>query len=240
MKWIEEYRINAHDTDINRLVSPGGVFRVIQDTANLQMEGQGPSYLELFDRGYSFVLSRIRVALYNPMFSHDRLVSETWALPSHGYVYGRGYRLLREGEVMAEGDSVWALVDLKTGHPVRVGEVVLNYTEDEPPVLDLPARVHVPRELELRLVKEHTVSYLETDVNGHMNNTYYPDMFCDCLPMRGIRVTSVEINYLSPVLWGDSVKIYRGTLDGTEYFRAVGADGAVHAEAALTTEPCEE
>ena len=44
MKWTEEYRINVHDTDLNGIVSASGILRYMQDTSNLHMAGEGPSY----------------------------------------------------------------------------------------------------------------------------------------------------------------------------------------------------
>ena len=67
MKWVETYRINANDADVNDAVSASGVLRYMQDTANCQMEGEGPSYRELLDRGLAFVVSRLRLSLYNPL-----------------------------------------------------------------------------------------------------------------------------------------------------------------------------
>ena len=53
MKWSEEYRINSHDTDENRIVSASALMRYMQDTANLHMAAMKPSYDDLFDAGYS-------------------------------------------------------------------------------------------------------------------------------------------------------------------------------------------
>lgn len=236
MKWIEEYRINTHDTDLNRIASATGVMRYLQDAANLNMEECGPSYMDLFDRGYAFILSRIRLSMYAPLFAHDRITCETWPTPSHGVSFNRAYRLLRDGDVVCEGDSVWALVDHRSGKLCRVGDVELNYGGDEALSLDMPSRVRIPREMELSLVGEHTVEYGETDVNGHMNNTHYADLFCHFLPMRGSRVTSINISFLSELPMGETVKVYLGETEGVYYFRTVKADGTVNAEAAVTLE----
>ena len=37
MKWTENYKINAHDTDLNNIVSLTGIMRYMQDSANCQM-----------------------------------------------------------------------------------------------------------------------------------------------------------------------------------------------------------
>ena len=38
MKWVETYKINANDADVNDAVSASGVLRYMQDTANCQMQ----------------------------------------------------------------------------------------------------------------------------------------------------------------------------------------------------------
>lgn len=237
MRWTEHYRVAVNDTDISRAASASALMRYMQDTANLQMEGQRPSYLELFDRGYAFVLSRFRLRALAPLASHDEITSETWATPSHGFAFGRCHRLLRDGETVAEADSVWALVNTETGRPTRVGEVPLGYSEDKPLDLsDLPPRVRIPGELPLALVGEHTVTYAEADVNRHLNNTYYADLFCDHLEMDGCRVSLLLISFLAAAPLGETLKVYRGDLEGVSYFRTVRADGSVNAEAAITLE----
>ena len=73
MKWTGEYRVNANDTDFNNIVSASNLLRYMQDAANSSMEDDGLSYNELFERGYSFILSRIRLSSYAPLYSHDML-----------------------------------------------------------------------------------------------------------------------------------------------------------------------
>ena len=241
MRWTEHYRVGVNDTDLSRVASASALMRYMQDTADLQMEGQRPSYLELFDRGYAFVLARFRLRSYAPLFSHDEITSETWATPSHGFLFGRCYRLLQGGEPVAEADAVWALVNLESRRPTRVGEVPLGYAEDEPLDLgDLPPRVRIPAELPLALVGEHTVTYAEADVNRHLNNTVYADLFCGFLPMEGFRVSSLLLSFIAEAPLGETVKVYRGDLEGVSYFRTVRTDGSVNAEAAIMLAPLEE
>lgn len=232
--WQETYRVNVHDTDVNRVVSAGALMRYMQDTANLQMEGQSPSYLELFDKGYAFVLSRFRLEILAPVFWHEELLSETWAIPSKGYSYLRGYCLKRKGQIVAKADSVWALLALPDGKPVPVGEIPLNY--EEGPAVDLPMepRTRIPRDQAWQWQGVHRVGYLETDVNGHMNNTYYPDMFLSLLPMINRRVSSFSINYLTPALQGVEVQLMMGEKEGVFYGRSLLPDGRVNAECSFT------
>ena len=142
MKWVETYKINANDADVNDTVSASGVLRYMQDTANCQMEGEGPSYRELLDRGQAFVVSRLRLSLYDPLRAHDVIESETWTTPSKGAIFNRCFRIKRDGMIMAEAATCWALVGIKNRKIYRVSEVDFSYGEDEPLELDAPARIH--------------------------------------------------------------------------------------------------
>lgn len=238
MKWTEEYRINVHDTDLNGIVSASGLLRYMQDTANLQMAGQGPSWDELFSRGYSFVLSRMGISIYAPLRAHDVIRSETWAVASRGVTFNRCYRVYRGDDIVAEATSAWAMLNVREKKFCRVGEVELHYSEDEPLELDLPARFRIPAEVNLSLVGERTILYADVDQNGHLNNTHYPDILCSYLPdMHRSRVISMVLSFVSEAPLGETEKIYCGEYDGTYYIRSVRPDGSVNAEAEIMTEP---
>ncbi len=238
MKWVESYTINIHDTDLNGIVSTSGLLRYMQDACNCQMRAQKPSYEELIEMGYSFVLSRIGLSIYAPLYAYDRITVETWAVASRGVIYNRCYRVLRDGEIVAEATTAWALVGVEDKKLHRVGEVQLNYSEDEPLELDLPARFRIPAEVELSLRGERTILYPDVDQNKHLNNTRYPDLFCAFFPeITRSRVISAMISFAKEAPLGETIKIYCGEDDGMNYVRSVLPDGSVNAEAEFIFEP---
>ena len=103
MKFSGEYRVHANDMDVNSIVSASGVMRFMQDAAFSQMEDAGMSYGRLVSEyGAAFILSTLRLRLYAPLYSHDRIIGESWACPSRGVTFMRSPRILRGGAVMAE------------------------------------------------------------------------------------------------------------------------------------------
>ena len=238
MKWTEEYRINVHDADLNGIVSVSGLMRYMQDTANRNMAGEGPSFEELFEKGYSFVLSRLGISLYAPLHAHDTIRCQSWAVASRGVTFNRCYRVYRGEDIVAEATSAWALLNVKEKKLCRVGEIPLHYGEDEPLELDLPTRFRIPSEVSMNLVGERTILYADVDQNGHLNNTHYPDILCSYLPdMHHSRVISMVISFVSEAPLGETEKIYCGEYDGTYYIRSVRPDGSVNAEAEIMLEP---
>ncbi|MBQ4353914.1 MAG: hypothetical protein IJC71_03375 [Clostridia bacterium] len=238
MKWSGEYKVNANDVDCNNIVSASNLLKYMQDAANCAMEADGPSYDELFSRGYSFILSRIRLSSYAPIHSHEKLEVSSWACESRGLQFNRCYQILRDGTIVAEAVSVWALVGVQDRKLHRVNELDLHYRTDDMLELDMPARFKIPEDVNLRLVGERTVEYADIDMNGHMNNTRYPDILCSHLDegMQGQRVISMGISFISEAPLGETLKIYTGQSDGVYYIRTLRSDGSVNVEAEIITE----
>ena len=239
MKWSGEYTVNANDVDFNNIVSVSNMLRYMQDAANYEMEEDGLSYNELFSRGLSFVLSRIRMSFYSPIYAHEKIEVQSWARESRGVQFNRCYRIMKNGVNAAEAVSVWALVGVNDRHLHRVNEFDLPYRKDEMLELDMPARFKIPDDVDMRLVSERVVEYADVDMNGHMNNTHYPDVLCSHLSenMRGQRVISMGISFLSEAPLGESVKIYSGMSDGNHYVRTVQENGQVNVESEIILEP---
>ena len=227
MKWSGEYTVNANDVDFNNIASVSNMLRYMQDAANYEMEEDGLSYNELFSRGLSFVLSRIRMSFYSPIYAHEKIEVQSWACESRGVQFNRCYRIIKNGVIAAEAVSVWALVGVNDRHLHRVNE------------FDMPARFKIPDDVDMRLVSERVVEYADVDMNGHMNNTHYPDVLCSPLSenMRGQRVISMGISFLSEAPLGESVKIYSGMSDGNHYVRTVKENGQVNVESEIILEP---
>ncbi len=238
MKWTGNYKVNAHDTDLNNIVSLTGLLRYMQDSANCQMEDDGLSYNELFSRGLAFVLSRIKVSVYHPIYSHDEIEVETWACESSGVSFNRCYRIKKNGEIMAEAYSIWALVDTNAHRLIRVADFEGNYGQDTPVELDMSKRFRLPADINLTLVGERTVEYQDVDMNRHINNTRYGDILFGYLPKtENNRVIKFEINYISEAPLGETIKVYMAKgEDGTYYFRTVREGGKTNIEAEMMIE----
>lgn len=237
MKWSEKYRINTHDCDPTGFVRASLILRYMQETANMQMKHLGPSNEELREQGKAFLLSRINMSLYHPLFAGDEIEAFSWGCESRGVSFNRCYQIRRGGEVIAEAASVWGLVGIEDHKLYKIEDIKFGFDVDEPLELDSPRRVHIPRELNLSLVGERTIVYSDLDGNNHMNNTNYPDMLCDFIPvMVGRRVISLGISFAHEARLGDILKVYMAESDGEYYFRTIRSDGQVNVEAIMMLE----
>lgn len=237
MKWSEHFKINTHDCDPMGYVRASLIQRYMQETANMQMKNEGPSNEELRERDMAFLLSRINVNIYSPLFAGDEIDVTSWGCESRGASYNRCYQICRDGVPVADATSVWGLIGISDHRIIRVGEVEMYFGIDEPLVPE-PQRVRIPRTLMLEEVGERVTAYSDLDYNHHMNNTNYPDMFCDFIPeMPGKRVKSMGISYQHEAVLGEKLKVFTAKSDDMWYVRTVRcSDGLVNAEANIILE----
>ncbi|MBE6562903.1 MAG: hypothetical protein E7660_04125 [Ruminococcaceae bacterium] len=230
MKHIETYKINVHDTDMNGYLSPTGHLRYMQDCSNCHMEAVGPSYDELLEKHLSFILSRQKLQVYEPVFSHDEVTVSTWATVSHGVTFERCYRVEKEGRTVAEVNSVWALLNTETGRLCKAAESGISYGSDEAIKMEMPRRLAVPENLEK--LGERYVSYADADKNMHMNNTKYADLVWGFVPeFVKKRVKTLDIIYVSEAPLGEKLEVFGGMSGDGYYVKTVREDGKVNVQA---------
>lgn len=232
MKWTENYKVKFHDTNSNEVLSVSGLLKFMQETGMLHMLGCRPSYRDLLNDNKALILSSLRINLYSPVYSYDEISVTTWATGSRGFTTYRSFTVNRGDELLAEANTIWALVSVSDKKLIKISEVDFSNFEPEPQIeLDLPAKVRIPSELKLSLVGEYTVRYSDTDVNHHINNTNYPDMFFNYIPKPETKfVKSIAISYINDAKVGDNLKFYMAKTNGKYLMRSIHEDGRINAE----------
>lgn len=238
MKWSEKIRVRFHDTDENETASVSQIFKYIQEAAMCQLNAQHPSYDELLAQGKAFILSAIRLEIHAPIFAYEEIIASSWACPSRGLNFLRCYEIERDGEILCEAASSWALVSINEKKLLSVEDIDTSaYSMDEPVTTERPVRVRIPSALPMSLVGEYTVQRSDIDVNGHMNNTNYPRIICDRIPNANrLRVKSIGVHFASEAVLDETLKVYMSRVDNRFYFRTVRSDGKTNIEAEIIVE----
>ena len=121
-------------------------------------------------------------------------------------------------------------MDTETHALVRVNDFDLGLETYDP--LDIPlSRIVMPADLSV--IGEYKVNYGDTDQNMHMNNTRYPDVYSNFLPMNKKRIETITISYQNEAKLGESLKVMRGECEGLYYFRTVCESGKINTEAEI-------
>lgn len=228
MKYTEKYKIKWHDTNADRNARLSQYLVYMQETANLQLRANGTSLDDVRDEmRLGFILSKIKLIFHKELNAYEDISVNTWTCPSRGFTFSRCFEIEREGEKVAEAISFWALLNIDTKMLTRVDGFDLGLESEAPLEIDVPRRIKPP-ETELLLLGKREIRYSDIDYNMHMNNTKYPDMLCDFMPMDKIgKVREMTLEFLHESALGDTLSFY-GANDGSRfYFKTVNENGDV-------------
>lgn len=229
-----EYRIktevDVHDVDFNGIAKTSSIMKYIQSAAQAQLNDGGMSYDNLKRNKRAFILSRVKLEILKPLRAYTPLTAITYPCESRGYSFLRCYELESDGEIVARAISVWALIDTESRALVKVNEFDLGL-----PIMPKNDLVLGAMKLPTSLmdVGGYGVHYGDVDQNMHMNNTKYPDMYSNFLPLKDKMIRSITINYSNEAVIGEKLRVQRCEEGGSYYFRTVRSDGKVNSEAQI-------
>ena len=217
--------VDIHDVDYNGVAKASSLMRYMQTAAQSQLTSIGLSYDELKARGRAFILSRIKMEFTEPTRAYEPLTAISYPCESRAFSFLRCYALERDGVVIGRAASIWALVDTESRAlvPVSKFDLDLELMPHNDMSLD---RIVMPKSI--TEVGSYTVNYADTDQNRHMNNTHYPDMYANFLPLEGRRVRAMSIQYVNEAPAGKCLTVHRAYEDGVFYFKTVREDGMIN------------
>lgn len=222
--------VDVHDVDFNGIAKASSILRYIQTAAQSQLTSKGMSYDELKENERVFILSRLKLEILRPLRACAPITAITYPCESRGYSFLRCYSLESDSVTVARAVSVWALIDTKTRALVKVNDFELGLPTLPP--LDLTLNpMKLPQDI--CDVGGYGVHYGDVDQNYHMNNTKYPDMYSNFLPLEKKMIRSISINYLNEARIGEKLRVLRAEKDGVYYFRTVRQDGKINSEAEI-------
>lgn len=238
MKYSKKFTTCWHDTDASRVMRPSQILVYMQEASNFHVRSLGPSLDELRDRKkLGFILSKLQLAIYAPIHAYDDIEVRTWTCPGRSFSSMRSFQMLRGTEVVAEANSMWVLVGIEDRQFHRPEESGYPFEHEEQLTLDVPARIRFPAELPLETLGERKIVYSDLDYNMHMNNTHYPDMLCDHMPLEDVaRISGISLSYVHEAAFGDTVSVLGARSGDSYFFRTVNQNGDVCLEAQIILE----
>lgn len=238
MKYTEQWKTRWHDTDAVGRVTPSHLLVYMQETSNGHTASTGLPLDELRrQRGLAFILSRLRLRIHAPLHAFEEVTVNTWTTPSRGFASNRSFEILREGEMIAECDSSWALVGIEDHSLHKPEEAAYDFVHGEPSPMDLPPRIRFPADAPLEEIGTRRIVYSDLDYNGHMNNTRYPNMLLDFLPREeALRARGFVLSFLHEAAEGDVIRVLCAKEGENRYFRTVNEAGTVCLEALVVLE----
>lgn len=228
-------KILFSDIDQGARMSLAGIMNALQDCVNINSEsiGKGIDYLLKTRRTWFAINWYIEINRYPKMFE-DVLV-KTWP---YDFTSSMGYRNViiedDSGEVIVAADSIWTLVDLDTGRPIRITEEDSSgYDLEEKYPIENPGRkIKLPKEFEL--LDTVTVKKSDIDYNGHMSNGKYIQLADEYIPVES-HPGKIRVEYKSQSRCGEALEVYKAIESDKTIIKIQGKeDGSVKAVVELS------
>lgn len=142
----------------------------------------------------------------------EKIKVRTWSKNSVKCYAYRDFEILDDNQnIIAKAASKWVLVDIEKSKIVRIEDNVLSKYEPE---LNKSAfedeefeKIREPEQYQLET--NYTVKRADIDVNNHMHNLNYLDLFSEALPEEVYKTTqfdNVRITYKKEIKLGETVK----------------------------------
>ena len=207
-------RVAFSDIDSGGYLSIGGLIHKLQDCCSLQSEDVGYGLEWLSERGLGWYIISWQIHIHRLPYMGEQLRIKTMPYLFRGYFGNRNFTVENEkGELLAEANSAWILMDIKNAVPYRLPkEMVEAYGLDEELPIEWPNRkIPVPKNREK--VYGFEVSPMHVDTNFHMSNSHYVEAAVACLP-PGESVKELYAEYKKQARLSDQVTVCMNESDG--------------------------
>ena len=170
-------RIRYSEADCDNKLTMGSLLNYFQDCSTFQSEDLGLGVKYMLGRGQVWALSSWQIDVERYPEIGERVTVGTLPYAFKGFIGFRNFWMEDgEGKRIAIANSIWTLLDLETGKPVKPSQEMLDGYQLSPKLEMeyLPRKIVVPDEGEARPEFVITRHYLDT--NHHVNNGQYVQM----------------------------------------------------------------
>ncbi len=234
-----ETKIDTYDCDMSGRVSPGGLMRIFNSSAEQNMERDGQSYDDLKDIGQVMMITRLDMIFLDPPAHGDSAEIVTWPCEPDAASIKRCYSVEKDGRQLVKASSVWVIVDPESRRILRMSEtdVTGNYFEEDECFPGTRLKISRAQAEAMETAGTHRVTLRDCDYNGHLNNTIYLDILCDHVPelyeYGKHRVKALRLHFVNEAPLGSELTVKRIKEGNTYIFRTLLEDGTVNVECSM-------
>lgn len=201
-------RIRYSEVDKNAQLTIESLIDYFQDCSTFQTEDGPANMAYLRTKNISWVLSSWQIEINRFPKLCEEVTVGTLPYEIKGFFGLRNFFLdTKDGERLAVANSVWTLLDMEKGVPVRITpEIASAYPIEERIPMDYGSRkIVIPEDAEVIQGEEILVRTHHLDTNNHVNNGQYVRMAIESIPDKDIFITSMRAEYKKQVLLGDTL-----------------------------------
>lgn len=200
-----ESKVRYSEVDSEGHIKLNSILDYFQDCSFFQSEELGVGLSFMAGQKLAWVLTswQVEISRY-PAYGEDITVS-TWPYDFKSFFGYRNFTIKGAGEELcARANSVWVLLDVKTGRPTRVLQEMADAYEFFPqlPMGKAPRKILLPKGMEAK--EPFPVHKYHIDTNQHVNNGKYVCMAQEYLP-RGFVTGKMKTEYRKAAVYGDMI-----------------------------------
>lgn len=208
-----ESRIRYSEVDETGLLAIPKVVDYFQDCSNFQSDqlGVGREFLE--ERKLGWVLSFWQIVFKRRPAQNELVSIGTFPYDFKGILGMRNFFLEdMSGDKIVSANSVWTLLNMETGWPVKAGEEIINrYTLEEKLPMEYASRKLVMPEDGV-CFEPVTVGRERLDTNRHVNNAQYISMAMNYIPCE-MEIAEMKVEYKKQAYAGTIIYPFVSDMD---------------------------
>jgi len=199
---VSEFDVLVHEIGPDKQARLKSVFNYMQANIDLHSRQQGTSASHIEKRNLSWVYARFYAEIKEYPVLYQSITCRTWLSKLDRYLAHRDFTISgQNGVLMVSATGSLALIDRDTRKPVEIrvpaGKTVEihNQRSVECSFSKIPS--HENYSIKFRT----STRYEDIDINNHMNNASYAQMFYESLAgkVNGARLESIDIAFMGEV-----------------------------------------
>lgn len=214
-------KIQSYEVQENGNMRISTLFRLFQKAAGDDSDRYGLTYNYMRDNGIVFVITKMSVKFFSNIKTYDHIEIITRPRGCHGVSFIRDFDVRIDGVRVAYASSTWALININSRRLLRPNALdkIGSIPSDTEDMIDFDqARIKLD-ENSLSRTDVRKVYYSHIDKNGHMNNTFYPDIVFDYIPdnfKNDFTGLSFSVCYTTELTCGETFEVF-SNLNGNRF-----------------------
>lgn len=220
-----EFLIGYGEVDEYNRCRLSALSNFMQDVATMHSKTIGYGATKCDKLKIAWVLMSWHIKMHYYPKADTKIVVRTWARKIKGCHAFRGFDIFdEEGNIVAEADSMWALIDRKTGRPMKpyddmitgYGAIDRTFFEEEKVKIEEPEKID--SKINIKMQRR------DIDTNKHCNNTKYIDFAIEAIPEELYskkKICEIEVIYKKSVVYGETIEITNTNISENEVINII-------------------
>jgi medium-chain acyl-[acyl-carrier-protein] hydrolase len=207
LQHLKTFRVRSVDLDQTGRLQPVIALDYLLEAASDHASALGRGVTDLFQKGLTWVLSRLHVRFARYPRWGETVTLRTWPSAQQPLYALREFEIADASGPAILATSSWIVIDLKTKRPTKLSDHFSPYPlRPDRAIADDFAPLPAPGRADF--VREFPVFFSDLDLNKHVTSTVYIQRALEAVPKEVLfnaRPAEIEVNYRGEAFYGDGI-----------------------------------